>query len=190
MINNDYNIGPNIAQVRREKGLSQAKLHELTGISTTTLSSYENSKKIPNVSTLSRIAIGLGVSLDRLYYGDPDNAFITSTPDVGRRVVNAIYLLWEQGVISIYNYWQIGYPPFSGERPNRLVLYVNNYDEQIQRLIMSLDEYKAKKSTFSDPDQYLESIKTSVANEINGLIKNDPLDMDDVVVKPQTKICK
>ena len=45
MINYDDNIGPNIVQVRREKGISQVKLSNLSGISTSTLSAYENSKK-------------------------------------------------------------------------------------------------------------------------------------------------
>lgn len=167
MINNDNNIGPNIVQVRHEKGLSQAKLHQLTGISTTAISSYENSKKIPNVNTLSRIASALCVSLDRLYYGDSDSAFIKTGPNIGRRIVNAFYLLWEQGVISINDFLIAGFPPYPLEKPNRMVLFVNQYEEQIQRLIMALDDYKAKKSTFTDPDQYLEMLLSSVANEIN-----------------------
>ncbi len=50
-----------------------------------------------------------------------------------------------------------------------MVLYVYNYAEQIQRLITVLDDFKAKKSTFNDPDQYLEQVLSSVANEINRL---------------------
>ena len=38
IINYDDNIGLNIVQVRREKGISQAELSGLSGISTSTLS--------------------------------------------------------------------------------------------------------------------------------------------------------
>ena len=190
MINYDANIGPNIVQVRREKGLSQAKLHELTGISTSTLSSYENSKKIPNVNTLGKIATSLGVSLDRLYYGNEDEAFITSAPDIGRRVVNSVYYLWSQGIISIHEYYHYGQPPIMSEKPVGILLYIHKYGEQIKRLINSLDEYKQNIKTYDDPEQYLESIKTSVANAINGTQSSGPLGVEDVVVKPQKKTKK
>ena len=54
---------------------------------------------------------------------------------------------------------------------------------------MALDEYKAKKSTFDDPEQYLESIKSSVANEINRMKPVAPLGDDDLasVIPPKKK---
>lgn len=189
MENYDERIGANIRSVRKKAGLSQSKLADKCQFSNTVLSNYETGERTPSLQTLAKIAKQLGVSIDRLYYGDEAEVFITAEPDIGRKVVNAVYLLWEQGVISIYNYWQIGYPPFSDNKPNRLVLYVNNYDEQIQRLIMALDEYKAKKSTFDDPEQYLESIKSSVANEINRMKPVVPLGDDDLasVIPPKKK---
>ena len=133
----------------------------------------------------------MGVGLDRLYFGDEAEAFITAEPDIGRKVVNAVYLLWEQGVISVYNHSIPGFPPYYNDSPNQLILYVKRFDEQVQRLIVSLDEYAAKKDTFNNPDQYLESIKTSVANEINSEIKRkdhiSPLGVEDVISEPRDK---
>ena len=181
MINYDDNIGPNIVQVRHEKDISQAELSGLSGISTSTLSAYENSKKYPNVNTLGKIAVSLGVSIDRLYFGDANDAFISAVPDIGRRVVNAIYLLWEQRIISLYDYYAFGFPPNNGNKPNSVVLYVHRFGEQIQRLISSLDEYSLKKKTYSDPDQYLEMLLSSVANEINAIEEESPLDTAEII---------
>ena len=49
-------IGGNIREVRLQKRYSQEKLAGLCGISNTTLSAYENSKKIPNLTTVAKIA--------------------------------------------------------------------------------------------------------------------------------------
>ena len=176
MINYDDNIGPNIVQVRREKGISQVKLSNLSGISTSTLSAYENSKKIPNANTLGRIAVSLGVSIDRLYYGDENKAFITSAPDIGRRVVNCVYYLWSQDIISVYEYYNYQQPLILSGKPVGLFFYILKYDGAIKRLINMLDEYKANMSTFNDPEQYLESLLSSVANEINGAINDKPME--------------
>ena len=188
IINYDDNIGLNIVQVRREKGISQAELSGLSGISTSTLSAYENSKKIPNVNTLGRIAISLGVSIDRLYFGDENRAFITSAPDIGRRVVNCVYYLWSQDIISIHEYYHYGQPPIMSEKPVGIMLYIRKYGEQIKRLINLLDEYKHNIKTYNDPEQHLESIKAAVANAINGIKDAGPLGVEDIVaVEPQKK---
>lgn len=62
-------IGKNIKEWEKEKGISQSKLSQATGIRASQLSEYENGKKCPNVSSLVNIAECLGVSLDDLYYG-------------------------------------------------------------------------------------------------------------------------
>ena len=185
MANYDEHIGVNIRNARKKAGISQRKLADKCDLSNTMLSNYETGKIIPSLTTLAKLAKQLNVTIDRLYYGDEAEAFITAEPDIGRKIVNAVYLLWEQDVISIYNYWQIGYPPFSENKSNRLVLYVKKYDEQIQRLIMALDEYKAKRSTFNDPDQYLEMLLTSVANEINRVKPVAPLGVEDIIMEPR-----
>ena len=186
MANYEDNIGANIRQVREKAKLSQSKLADKCGFSNTVLSNYETGKKIPSLQSIAKIAKQLNVTIDRLYYGDEAEAFITSEPDIGRKVVNAVYLLWEQGVISLHDYY-MGFPPNNGNKPNCLTLYVHKYSEQIQRLIAALDEYKAKRNTFDDPDQYLELLLSSVANEINGIRPTNPLGAEDIIAEPKRK---
>lgn len=84
---NDYEtmIGKNIKEVRNQRQLSQETLATACGFSNTTLSAYENGRKIPNLVTIAKIAKQLNVSIERLYYGDENNAFIISAPDEGKK---------------------------------------------------------------------------------------------------------
>lgn len=57
-----------IADVRYRKGkVTQIELSEKTGIAVSTLSAYENNKRVPNVITLWKIAKALGCKTDSLY---------------------------------------------------------------------------------------------------------------------------
>lgn len=50
---------------RAERGkMSQEKLSELTGISPTTLSKWENGKSSPTMKNLKKVADALGISID------------------------------------------------------------------------------------------------------------------------------
>ena len=60
------NIGKRIADLRRERGLSQEQLSELTEIHRVLIGKYENGKNDPSIQSLSRIADALGVSTDEL----------------------------------------------------------------------------------------------------------------------------
>ena len=167
MMKAEYNIGTNIREVRNGKRLSQEKLASKCGFSNTTLSQYENHKKTPNVTTLAKIAKALGVSIDRLYYGDEDKAFITSEPDVGMRIVNAIYLLWQEGVISSgEDFFAVGFIQ-AGEHESSELLFLHKYQSQINRLIRSLEEFNRNKGTYEDPEKYIEILLASVAKDIN-----------------------
>ena len=60
-------IGENIAQYRKEKGLTQAKLGEMVGVSNQAVSKWESGMTIPDVMLLPEISKALGVSLTDLY---------------------------------------------------------------------------------------------------------------------------
>ena len=163
-------IGKNIRAARSEKGLSQQALAEKCDFSNTTLSAYETGKKTPGLITTAKIANALGVSIERLYYGDENISFINSVPDNGRKIVNSLYLLWEKGVIC--------YNPFAGDNLARMDrLYGNENPEDtillsrhinpVLRLVKSLTEFSDKRETYADPDAYLEMLLSSVAEEIN-----------------------
>jgi len=59
-------IGEKLSQLMRLKGLTQASLSKLTGISQSTISDYCNDKKAPSLPNAKAIADVLGVTLDEL----------------------------------------------------------------------------------------------------------------------------
>ena len=172
MDNLEKNIGNNIKEVRLSKGLSQEALAERCKFSNTTLSAYENGRKNPGLATTAKIAKALNVSIERLYYGDENNAFIKVEPDKGKKIVNAICYLWAEDVISYYENLFAGMPMneyISVDNPKGFYLAINKYELPIKRLINSLNELKRNYSTYADPDTYIEMLKSSVAAEINNM---------------------
>ena len=55
-------VGDNCARIRKERGLTQEELSELTGLSQQYLSDLERGKRNPTVVTVYEIALALGVS--------------------------------------------------------------------------------------------------------------------------------
>ncbi|MBP5490417.1 MAG: helix-turn-helix transcriptional regulator [Lachnospiraceae bacterium] len=160
-------IGFHIRDVRQQKKLSQEKLATLSGISNTTLSAYENSKKIPNLTTVAKIARALSVSIERLYYGE-DTVPVNNDMDEGTRVVNAVYALWNLGIITYYESYSAGVMiHYDQKEAIGTMLILNRFREQIKRLIVMLDEFKLRRNTYAEPERYLQMTLASVATEIN-----------------------
>ena len=179
MENYEAGIGGNIKEVRLGLGYSQEKLANMCEISNSTLSAYENSKKIPNLITIAKIAKALGVSIERLYYGDENISFVNTVPDEGRKIVNCVYVLWDLGVIHYFENFMspgmsMGYPG-EGER-NGFFLDIARHPMSIRRLINSLNEYRCREKTYAEPEKYLEILLSSVATEINHEIEKDKED--------------
>jgi transcriptional regulator with XRE-family HTH domain len=59
-------FGERLRQIRREKGMTQAQLSEISGISRRMLVHYESVVKMPPVEKVKNIARALGVSSDEL----------------------------------------------------------------------------------------------------------------------------
>ena len=175
MINYEEKIGAHIKEVRMAKGLSQSKLATACDMSSSQLSSYENSSKIPNLNTTAKIAKALGVSIERLYYGDDSISFINAAPDQGRKIVNCIYELWKMEVVDYHEYFMPGGFPamnYENNEQNGMFLMIHRHAGSIKRLINSLNEYKLKKDTYPEPEKYLEILLASVATEINNEIES------------------
>ncbi len=64
-------IGENIRKIRKQKGLTQKKLAELSGLNEVTIRSYELGKFKPKIETIQRIANALDVTI-----GDLDNGYM------------------------------------------------------------------------------------------------------------------
>lgn len=56
-----YNFGERLAQIRKEKGLSQNRLCIRAGIALNSVNLYENKGIMPSVTTLCSLAEALGV---------------------------------------------------------------------------------------------------------------------------------
>lgn len=61
-----YKIGSRIRKFRIESGLKQKEMADKIGVDRTSLSSYENNKRVPDIFILCRIADVFGISLDNL----------------------------------------------------------------------------------------------------------------------------
>ena len=54
-------VGDNFARIRREKGLTQEQIEELSGFSQQYLSDLENGKRNPTIVSIYELAVALGV---------------------------------------------------------------------------------------------------------------------------------
>lgn len=63
-MNDRERIGKRIAEIRKSKGVSQAKLSELTGIAPGNIARIETGKYSTGIDLLSKIADALGYKLD------------------------------------------------------------------------------------------------------------------------------
>ncbi|MBQ6350275.1 MAG: helix-turn-helix transcriptional regulator [Methanobrevibacter sp.] len=185
-MNYEEHIGENIKDVRLSLGLSQQAVADICGFSNTILSQYENGKKTPNLVTTAKIAKALRVSIDRIYYGDENNAFIAAESDDGRKIVNSVYLLWSKGIIRYYENYVYNNIPIPDERYNEklgVYLHLVEHREPIRRLINSLNEFEQRKDTYQNPDSFLEMLFDSVTAEINQEIKAKTIEEKRIKVK-------
>lgn len=63
-MNDRERIGKRIAEIRKSKGVSQAKFSELTGIAPGNIARIETGKYSTGIDLLSKIADALGYKLD------------------------------------------------------------------------------------------------------------------------------
>lgn len=88
-------VGERIAQLRKERGLTQAKLAERARLSTSAIAMYETNRRQPDERTLAQIAEALGVHVTQiaphLKFAPPDEseAVKPSPPQDGRNVQTA-----------------------------------------------------------------------------------------------------
>ena len=63
-------LGAFIAQLRKEKALTQKQLSEILGVSDKTVSHWEREESAPDISILPSLADILGVTVDELLAGE------------------------------------------------------------------------------------------------------------------------
>ena len=154
----------------QKKGLVEIQVHNLRDYSTNRwrrVDDYPFGGGAGMVMQPEPIARAIEVSLDLLYFGDSTKVLFESVPNEGRLIVNAIYYLWKNGVIT---YWENGneyYSMGSTGRKYPYQLMIQKYSYEIRNLVKNLDEFESRKKSYPNPDEYLDMILESFANEIN-----------------------
>ena len=67
---NTYVTGSTVKQLRERRGLTQAELAELLGVSSKTVSKWETAKGLPDITLLKPLAQALGISVIELMNGE------------------------------------------------------------------------------------------------------------------------
>ncbi len=70
----EMTIGKRIAQLRKEKGLTQEELSQMMEVSAQAVSKWENDQTCPDIASLPKLAKILGVTVDELLSGKEENA--------------------------------------------------------------------------------------------------------------------
>lgn len=66
---NQMEIGKFIAELRKEKSLTQAQLGDLLGVTNKTVSRWENGNYMPDLAVLQELCAALGVGINELLSG-------------------------------------------------------------------------------------------------------------------------
>jgi transcriptional regulator with XRE-family HTH domain len=62
-------LGKRVAEVRKSKGVTQEQLAALTGLDRVAIAYIETGKRMPRVTSIYKIAVGLGVDVSELFRG-------------------------------------------------------------------------------------------------------------------------
>lgn len=163
---NERLIGKRLLEARKKKGMTQQALADKTGIKTTAISRYENSKKTPSLITLASFALALDVTIDYLFFGDDAERPISTAADEEEIIANCLFKLWELGVLvraEVYFNDFIDYTTAN-------MLFPKRYGMQINRYYSQLDDFEQKKESYADKEGYLKHIKGSFVQ----YMKTDP----------------
>ncbi len=159
-------LGNRIKEARLEANLAQAKLHELTGISITQLSNYENGSRNIGIENLSLIAKATNKTIDEIYFGSLSKKPIVSSSNKGELIVNCITALFAEGVIGLLPHENINeYICDHLQYTYRLAF--KNYMFEIEDLVKKLDDFETNKENYKQPDNFKKQIMDASASLIN-----------------------
>ena len=88
----EMTIGKRIAQLRREKGLTQEELSQMMEVSAQAVSKWENDQTCPDITSLPKLAKILGVTVDELLSGKEDAPIAQVLPPEERKDIKEMML--------------------------------------------------------------------------------------------------
>ncbi len=156
-------IGRRIKEARKAKKLTQAQLSRITGIGISSISDFENGKKSPGIDSFGELSKALNTSIDHLYFGSDSVSFIEKVSSRGEKIVNCIYELFAEEVISEVIYDANDSPTY---------LNIACYWDQVDDFISSLGRFRRTRDTYPDPEAYIEQVKGSIAAQIDSFNRN------------------
>ncbi len=105
-------IGENIRRLRKEKGWSQRKLSELSGVSHTQIANYETNRTKPTLETIVKIANALDVNISELldyqkFIDNSDWKYDLKKDPLVNELLNLFYCLNNNGKKKVIEHTEI-----------------------------------------------------------------------------------
>ena len=123
------NLGENLFQARKKKGLSQEAVAEKLGVSRQTISKWETDETLPDIRQAKKLAVLYGLTLDELIEFDADVQEI-------QEVINKTT---EETVNKVdwTKMWAEKYPILARYQDE---VDVAGYEEQLQKILFDMEK--------------------------------------------------
>lgn len=123
------NLGENLFQARKKKGLSQEAVAEKLGVSRQTISKWETDETLPDIRQAKKLAVLYGLTLDELIEFDAD------VQDI-QEVINKTT---EETVNKVdwTKIWAEKYPILARYQDE---VDVAGYEEQLQKMLFDMEK--------------------------------------------------
>lgn len=123
------NLGKNLFQARKKKGLSQEAVAEKLGVSRQTISKWETDETLPDIRQAKKLAVLYGLTLDELIEFDADVQEI-------QEVINKTT---EETVNKVdwTKIWAEKYPILARYQDE---VDVAGYEEQLQKILFDIEK--------------------------------------------------
>lgn len=123
------NLGENLFQARKKKGLSQEAVAEKLGVSRQTISKWETDETLPDIRQAKKLAVLYGLTLDEL---------IEFNVDV-QEIQEVINKTTEETVNKVdwTKVWAEKYPVLARYQEE---VDVTGYEEQLQKLLFDMEK--------------------------------------------------
>ena len=159
-------LGKRIKFARNKVKMSQSKLSEKTGISTTAISGYENGTKSIGLRSLAKIASVTGTTMDEIFCGENSLRPITLARNKGELIVNCVAALFEEGVICLLSRQKENkFMPCGYEWAHQMGFA--RFIDVLDDLVNKLDDFAKNEKSYPDPQAFKEQLLASAIKKIN-----------------------